>query len=76
MEYLKMYPLAAYPFKDDGLTFNGLVGQLQKQESDIGYADLFVNLDRCVLPAYCQAPRGLSNKILFIFSFIQLEIIL
>ena len=30
----------------DGLTFNGLVGQLQKQESDIGFADLYVNLDR------------------------------
>ncbi|XP_023328653.1 ionotropic receptor 21a, partial [Eurytemora carolleeae] len=38
----------------DGLTFNGLVGQLQKQESDIGYADLFVNLDRMKYISYTE----------------------
>ena len=27
-------------------SFNGLVGQLQKEESDIGWADLFIVPDR------------------------------
>ena len=47
-------------------SFNGLVGQLQKEESDIGWADLFIVPDRLELSVLTNMFKGEYFRVKYI----------